>query len=760
MRRVSLISCLILMLFLISNATAEKTLKTVEMPLDYIGQTSAGETYIKTITVKPPDGIEKIISFEIKVRGDFKEDTGISAIIRKTGSDNIFSCEPEKWTIPKIDVADYWLSFDCSTLADKYNFQTGKIDVGIKMDRIAQNIKGYAVMTYYNEPKPFINLKGTEYEIGDIGKVFLQLLDTDYNPISNSTCKISVYNPDNTKLVDEATMNNLGENGLYYYNVNTPDVEGVYMISSSCYLPSLSIVDVADDDFESGGFSGGNGNWTSNWVNDGDGTAFISTESYNGTYALEITGDGGTLGDEFPDVNREFYSGCNYEMMISFYQKLDGLESGESCEASMTDANGTLFSLELWENGDDDDIWRNWVYTLNVDDYEINGNQTVRFNCTSDHSSDELIIDDLDITCQQKVNKTKYQEVKGSGEMHISDKEFKLNKSISEIPKKVWDYHNRTLTDYNQTEILNYLDYIISNQSQQNIYLAEINSTLYDLNNLSAEDVWSFYNRTLTDYNQTVLYDLLVYINSSQEQQYIALLDAIKSVNQTLYNEIASIRSQLHSVNNSLHTAIDGLNQSIHNDILSVLGELQTIQDNLTTIYDQMGIINSTIMNKLHSIQDEITSVNNTITNTNISIHNRIDELSEELEGYLLNITNATVNITLNQDEIISTFLAFYDEEENEYAYSSFSAIPIFGLSSFNGKQYKCVDNKTLVSIEERNITGDIDKKYTIVERKECTYGCMGNTCVAPNYMIWLSAIIIILFMFGLYEYLKSKGYI
>lgn len=82
---------------------------------------------------------------------------------------------------------------------------------------------------------------GTEYIQGQNGTVFLQLLDNDgevFN-INNQTllCQLEVWNPNKTKIVNTA-MTELGEDGLYYYDINPIfNDTGVYMLSSVCYVP-------------------------------------------------------------------------------------------------------------------------------------------------------------------------------------------------------------------------------------------------------------------------------------------------------------------------------------------------------------------------------------------------------------------------------------------------------------------------------------------------------------------------------------------
>ena len=96
------------MTFMVS---AENTVKTIEIPFGYIGQTVANTWYQKDMTITSPDGIMKILSIEFIAKGDYQANTKIYIGIEGE------ACEEEYWTIPNKDVADYNVFFDCSNLA-------------------------------------------------------------------------------------------------------------------------------------------------------------------------------------------------------------------------------------------------------------------------------------------------------------------------------------------------------------------------------------------------------------------------------------------------------------------------------------------------------------------------------------------------------------------------------------------------------------------------------------------------------------------
>ncbi len=100
-----------------------------------------------------------------------------------------------------------------------------------------------------------MNVFGTEYQPNSFGTVFVSLLE-DGKPIENASCYLDVYYPNKTKWISHALMS-YHENGLHYYDIFTPDTEGVYMINVLCqYYTTLKIYPITTrsivDGFENG----------------------------------------------------------------------------------------------------------------------------------------------------------------------------------------------------------------------------------------------------------------------------------------------------------------------------------------------------------------------------------------------------------------------------------------------------------------------------------------------------------------------------
>ncbi len=81
---------------------------------------------------------------------------------------------------------------------------------------------------------------GTEYATGDNGTIFVQLLDSNSNPIIDASCEITVYDTNKTIWHNRAPATYLnGSNGMYYSDIFLPETAGVYIIDAFCYYSDV-----------------------------------------------------------------------------------------------------------------------------------------------------------------------------------------------------------------------------------------------------------------------------------------------------------------------------------------------------------------------------------------------------------------------------------------------------------------------------------------------------------------------------------------
>ena len=84
---------------------------------------------------------------------------------------------------------------------------------------------------------------GTEYQAGASGTIWLQLL-RNYQPINDASCYATAYYPDKSVFLNRTLMYYLADSdGLYYYDLAVPSVQGIYMLSALCLTPSDAFSD-------------------------------------------------------------------------------------------------------------------------------------------------------------------------------------------------------------------------------------------------------------------------------------------------------------------------------------------------------------------------------------------------------------------------------------------------------------------------------------------------------------------------------------
>jgi hypothetical protein len=88
-----------------------------------------------------------------------------------------------------------------------------------------------------------INFFGTEYNPDEPATVWLQLLK-NYQPINTASCYLTGYYPDKTVFLSDVLLAYLsGSDGVYYYDLTTPSVIGVYMATVKCEIPANAFSD-------------------------------------------------------------------------------------------------------------------------------------------------------------------------------------------------------------------------------------------------------------------------------------------------------------------------------------------------------------------------------------------------------------------------------------------------------------------------------------------------------------------------------------
>ena len=96
---------------------------------------------------------------------------------------------------------------------------------------------------------PDLELHGTEYQILENGKIFLQLSESG-SSINNASCLLDIFYPNNTFFIKDSPMIYLNDSkGIYFYPLAIPNITGLFMASASCNFASKSISFYNPDEF-------------------------------------------------------------------------------------------------------------------------------------------------------------------------------------------------------------------------------------------------------------------------------------------------------------------------------------------------------------------------------------------------------------------------------------------------------------------------------------------------------------------------------
>jgi hypothetical protein len=360
----------------------------------------------------------------------------------------------------------------------------------------------------------------------------------------------------------------------------------------------------------------------------------------------------------------------------------------------------------------------------------------------------------------------------------IFQKLFRIQDEIASVNQTILD--TQTLVGNTNLSIMNKL-YLMQTELS-NIYSIslQINGTLSGINitinttaleNLIREVNLSIYSQS-SEINQSIMnklyliqgdlsdiYSIAVQINDTVTITYSDLL----SINQTMFSEFYTVHQELQNITDDLAEMtllIGNVNQSLTN-------ELYSIQSNVNGLYDQINLTNISIMNKLYKIQDEITSINDTVLSTNESIMTKLYAIQGEISAVnaslltaILILSNATMNITIQQESLFNDLVALWGQDIVTPSYTGFAILPSVSASQ-EDSQYVCINNQTLAKTNYINLTTpDGEKIYTRTITTQCTYGCKNNTCIVPDYWIYIILICVIIGAYALFHHFFLKeGY-
>lgn len=266
-----------------------------------------------------------------------------------------------------------------------------------------------------------IKIYGTDYYFYEDGKIFLQLLDKG-QPINQAICLLDLFDPNKTKILDDALMPYLNDSdGLYYYEYKIPPVQGVYMLSVKCLYLVNYTRDYADD--------------------------FTLTRGtvVEGTY--EDTWNEDRI---YHTVRESVYSVIPRRYIIDIYYEFENVTLPDNAtqmvilwKGEWTDTDNTLYMyLWNWDTSSWDlmpnriawytNMISNTIENESISKYLRDGVVKVRFyRITTDQ--DELRTDLLEVQLHYAIYGS-IEMMRGGGEVHVYDPSiiFRLEDSVEE----------------------------------------------------------------------------------------------------------------------------------------------------------------------------------------------------------------------------------------------------------------------------------------------------------------------------------------
>lgn len=317
-----------------------------------------------------------------------------------------------------------------------------------------------------------INVFGTEYQVGDNVRVFLQLLE-NAQPINNATCYINIIYPNNTIFKDfQIMMKHPSDLGLYYYDTFAPNQTGNYMLTTECFYVQLAENHNVSSYAIITGQNPDTGLITRTAVDDGVYWEIEDIDLPPKTINVNFT---------FNNISGNETNQSNIIIVLNGILEVGGGNIGVA-NLSVYNWSSSTFNIlpNTWLGNDNqEDTISNTLPIPTLPDYILNGKVVVNIKAVNIVGEDlkKFKIDYFQIFDNfflgQSIN-----ELRGGGEIHVRPKVTdeltglfdNITYVCNQLPEYVWNYTNRTLTDIEEinyskiaTFVWNYTPRILSN---------------------------------------------------------------------------------------------------------------------------------------------------------------------------------------------------------------------------------------------------------------------------------------------------------
>ena len=370
------------------------------------------------------------------------------------------------------------------------------------------------VETVKNVDEPEMNLFGTEYEVGELATVFLQLRDGQGLPENEGDCHLDIYYPSIANqshpifIEDAPMMYKEDSKGLYFYDFYVPNISGVYMMSASCsyafsggfvYSPLPSETESPNRTSVIGTHYGTT--IAVNAYND-----FVYTKCYSAVVSKEC------------EAYYDFDTKVHYDNLTNITD-LNLYYMGESDQPA-----NLIFYVWNWTSSSWITLSNSLTYSgaatasspTGVNDFVTNSlplevispTGIIRIRLYASHTKVFYQYNNM-LSIKILSSDGELYDLKGGGEIHASESltEYflELDGKLDSMPANVWNYTNRNLTYYQ--DFTNYLaaaEYVWNRSNRNLTYYQDFR----DYSELALY-VWNTTNRNLTYYQDIVDYALV-----------------------------------------------------------------------------------------------------------------------------------------------------------------------------------------------------------------------------------------------------------
>ena len=171
---------------------------------------------------------------------------------------------------------------------------------------------------------------------------------------------------------------NMGSTTDYFYVDN---IEVLWIFNDDLSRP------IAEDDFESGGWSGGTG-WLADWTQTGASSVTTSGTPYEGSYHMMLQSNTGYAA-------RSADLSGHTSARLQFWAKANSFEAGETAEL-LASENGTDWTVVYtWVDGDDDNAY--YFYDIDLSAFSLTSAFWIAWQTNLNSTWDYFYVDDIRI---------------------------------------------------------------------------------------------------------------------------------------------------------------------------------------------------------------------------------------------------------------------------------------------------------------------------------------------------------------------------